>query len=373
MATDSIQYPWCEKYRPSKTDDILCHTLLINALNNYLSDNKFPHIIMAGSSGVGKSTTIMAFAKKYYGEDYDNMTLILNASEERGIETVRSRVKQFVTTSGYSMNVNGDNPTYAFKLVILDEMDSMTATAQSILRKMIETYTVNVRFCFICNYLKKINPAIQSRCVIFKFKPICKQIMYDYAIQICRQENVAMSANALKLVVKYANGDLRKMLNALQSLNMTKNTAIYQLNDVQMQSGLSFDTDKLEKVDTGNTIVEPNKRFVICERHASKILSTPTQKLMLAILEFIQTNNLRDSIDFVYDLYATAEVTLLEMIYCLHDICMDYFISGTRTVLRYSEEKVVEIVKNMANIDTNLSNCNDENVQVKAFVAMFFL
>lgn len=351
-------YPWCEKYRPTKADDILSHDKILNAFNNYLNDGKFPHVIMAGSSGTGKTTTIIAFAKQYYGENFDNMTLILNASEERGIETVRMCVKPFVTTQG-------NNELNTFKLVIMDEMDSMTAGAQSMLRKIIETYTQNVRFCFICNYLKKINPAIQSRCVIFKFKPISKSIMYDYSIKICKMEKMAISENALKFVIKHADGDMRKMLNALQSLNMAKNSLLMHTTENV------FDSEKLDNMDNSQQII--TKKHVICEKHASKILSTPTQKMMANLLEYIQTHNLRDTTNYIYTLFASAEITLLELINSLYEICMDYIINDKRDILKYNFDKVVGIIKKLAIIDTNLSNCNDENLQIMSFTAMFFV
>jgi DNA polymerase III delta prime subunit len=114
------------------------------------------------------------------------MTLVLNASEERGIETVRTRIKQFVISNGLKENKN----TPPFKLIILDEIDAMTEDAQAILRKVIEKYVSNVRFCFICNYLKKINPAIQSRCVIFRFNPIPFDNMYEFVVDICKKESM---------------------------------------------------------------------------------------------------------------------------------------------------------------------------------------
>ena len=132
----------------------------------------------------------MAIAKQYYKNDFDNMTMILNASEERGIETVRNRIKQFVISKG----LNEDPSVPPFKLIILDEIDAMTDDAQAILRKVIEKYVNNVRFCFICNYLKKINPAIQSRCIIFRFSPIPNIYLEKFIENVCINENIIDSS-----------------------------------------------------------------------------------------------------------------------------------------------------------------------------------
>ena len=117
------------------------------------------------------------------------MVLILNSSEERGINTVRHKIRQFAITSGTNSK--------KYKLVVLDEIDEMTADAQSILRKIVERYINSVRFCFICNYLKKISPAIQSRCVAFRFNPIPHKNIFEYVGNICDKENIKITTNAV--------------------------------------------------------------------------------------------------------------------------------------------------------------------------------
>ena len=213
--------PWIEKYRPNSIKNIIYHEKITKTIVNYFEVNKLPHLLFYGSSGTGKTSSILAISKHYYNEDFENMVLILNASEERGIETVRNRIKQFVTTSGLPENKN----TPAFKLIILDEIDAMTEDAQAILRKVIEKYVNNVRFCFICNYLKKINPAIQSRCIIFRFKPISQENMYNFIIGICEKEQFKITSNAIQLIIKRSNGDMRKLLNIIQG-NFSKKSDI---------------------------------------------------------------------------------------------------------------------------------------------------
>ena len=201
--------PWSEKYRPSSIQNIIYHEKITKTIVNYLEANKLPHLLFYGPPGTGKTSTILAIAKHYYKEDFHNMILVLNASEERGIETVRNRIKQFVTT--YGLPENKDTPP--FTLIIFDEIDAMTEDAQAILRKVVEKYVTNVSFCFICNYLKKINPAIQSRCIIFRFKPIPEINMENFIGDICKKENIKININAVKLIIKRSNGDMRKLLN----------------------------------------------------------------------------------------------------------------------------------------------------------------
>jgi replication factor C subunit 3/5 len=216
--------PWSEKYRPDSVKSILYHDKIKISIENYISNNKLPHLLFYGPPGTGKTSTIITYAKHYYNEDFENMTLILNASEERGIETVRNRIKQFVISDGLKQNKNSP----PFKLIILDEIDAMTDDAQAILRKVIEKYVCNARFCFICNYLKKINPAIQSRCVIFRFNPIPHANLYDYVIKICENEKILITKRAIDLIIKRSSGDMRKLLNILQG----RINKVYHLDSV---------------------------------------------------------------------------------------------------------------------------------------------
>src|SRR3990167_9970498 len=124
-------------------------------MNNFMQSGNLPNLLLTGVPGIGKTTTILAFAHKYYGDVFSDMVLMINASEERGIDTIRKKIEPFVTTKTMCDNTTNLN----FKLVIMDETDSMTIDAQAVLRKIIEKYIVGVRFCFICNYLKKISPA----------------------------------------------------------------------------------------------------------------------------------------------------------------------------------------------------------------------
>jgi replication factor C subunit 3/5 len=354
--------PWAEKYRPENISGIVYHDKITKSIVNYLSVGKLPHLLFYGPPGSGKTSIILAVAKQYYKDDFDNMTMVLNASEERGIETVRNRIKQFVISRGLSE----DPTTPPFKLIILDEIDAMTDDAQAILRKVIEKYVSNVRFCFICNYLKKINPAIQSRCVIFRFNPIPKNELYNFIKKICFNENMQITKNAVELIIKRSNGDMRKLLNILQSLYMHNNMKLDFDNDASNSSTKSSSTCSSKSQNT-------NKNIVINENSVSKILSCPTKKNIIDILHFLQNNDLKSSYDFIFKIIDKNGISLLELINNIYEFSMDYLINNNKNIIKYPEEKVINIIKKLAIINENLTYCNNENIQLYSFVSIFYM
>ena len=352
--------PWSEKYRPSSINNIIYHEKITNTIVNYMKTNNLPHLLFYGPPGTGKTSTIVAIAKHYYNEDFDNMILILNASEERGIETVRNRIKQFVICKGLPES----NNTPPFKLIILDEIDAMTDDAQAILRKVIEKYVSNVRFCFICNYLKKINPAIQSRCVIFRFNPIPYDYMYNFVVHVCDNENIKITINAINLIIKKSYGDMRKLLNILQTINMYLNNI--QSSQNNLHNTITFDSDDINSDLSHNNII-------INESTASTILYCPTKKIIFNLLKFIQNNNIQKSYDYLLNLINKYGISLIELINYVYEFCMDFIINDNKSVFNYHMTKIVSILKNIANINDNLTYCNNDNIQLVSFLSIFYL
>ncbi len=149
--------PWVEKYRPSALEELISHDDIIKTIRKFISEDKLPHLLFYGPPGTGKTSTILACAKEIYSpKEFNSMVLELNASDDRGINVVRGQILSFASTRTIF------NKGVA-KLIILDEADAMTNDAQNALRRIIEKFTDNVRFCLICNYLSKIIPAVQSR------------------------------------------------------------------------------------------------------------------------------------------------------------------------------------------------------------------
>ena len=203
---------WIERYRPTDLSEIKSQKNIINSIEKFLTNKNLPHLLFFGSSGTGKTSCIHCACKKLYGDNYRYMILELNASDNRGIDTVRQQIYEFANTK--SMINDG------IKTIILDEADSMTIMAQNALRKIIENNSDNVRFCIICNYVNKIIPALKSRCIQFRFSPLKEDAKLEILQNILKNEKFNINDEYLKIIIKIANGDMRRSINMLQSLSI---------------------------------------------------------------------------------------------------------------------------------------------------------
>uniref|UniRef100_A0A8D3DWA6 Activator 1 subunit 5 n=1 Tax=Scophthalmus maximus TaxID=52904 RepID=A0A8D3DWA6_SCOMX len=214
-AGQSRNLPWVEKYRPQRLDDLISHKDILTTIQRFISEDKLPHLLFYGPPGTGKTSTILACARQLYGDkEFNSMVLELNASDDRGIDVVRGPVLSFASTRTIFKK--------GFKLVILDEADAMTQDAQNALRRVIEKFTENTRFCLICNYLSKIIPALQSRCTRFRFGPLSPDQMIPRLEHVIQQERwvIDVSPDGMKAIVTLSSGDMRRSLNILQSTSM---------------------------------------------------------------------------------------------------------------------------------------------------------
>lgn len=212
-----------------------------STVNRLISANKLPHLLFYGPPGTGKTSTILACARQLYGPKFQAMTLELNASDDRGINVVRNQIKSFAGTQKlFSTGV---------KLVILDEADAMSADAQFALRRVIEKYTKNTRFCLICNYVSKIIPALQSRCTRFRFAPLKQAQISGRLDSIVEAEKVPTTPDGLKAILRLSNGDMRKVLNILQSTAMAHDVvseeSVYQCTGEPLPSDIEAILGKL--------------------------------------------------------------------------------------------------------------------------------
>jgi replication factor C subunit 3/5 len=204
--------PWVEKYRPKTIDEIISHDQNIETIKKLLIGGSLPHLLFHGSSGTGKTSTIMALSKEIYGNNVRLMVMKLDASDDRGINSVREDIKGFAEKSNMFQK--------GVRLIILDEADSMTFDAQFALRRIIEKYSATIRFCLICNYENKIIPAIRSRCANFRFSNIdIKHINFKLK-QIAVSEKLKFEPDVINTISILAKGDLRKAINLLQSISM---------------------------------------------------------------------------------------------------------------------------------------------------------
>ncbi|KAF8518037.1 P-loop containing nucleoside triphosphate hydrolase protein [Hysterangium stoloniferum] len=215
--------PWVEKYRPVTLHDVVSHQQIISTIEKFIEKNRLPHLLFYGPPGTGKTSTILAVARRIYGSDFRKQILELNASDDRGIDVVREQIKQFAETRTLFSK--------GFKLIILDEADMMTNAAQSALRRVIEQYTRNVRFCIICNYVNKITPAIQSRCTRFRFSPLPISEVEKRVVDVIDAEQVKITDDGKNALLRLSKGDMRRALNILQACHAaydrTTETEIY--------------------------------------------------------------------------------------------------------------------------------------------------
>ena len=199
---------WIEKYRPKKLDDVAGQDEIIERLKAYVKTKNVPHLMFAGPAGTGKTTSALALAKELFGDTWKQNFNELNASDERGIGIIRGKIKDFARTAPMG---KAD-----FKIIFLDEADSLTNDAQSALRRTIERYTHICRFILSVNYSSKVIEPIQSRCTVFRFSPIKPDDVKKYMRKIAQKEKLEITADGLETLIFISRGDLRKAINVLQ-------------------------------------------------------------------------------------------------------------------------------------------------------------
>lgn len=200
---------WTEKYRPKTLAEVKGQRDIISSLQSFVNSSNMPHLLFAGTQGTGKTTSFLALAYEIFGENWRDNVLELNASDDRGIGIVRNEIKDFARTKPL-----GDVP---FKMIFLDEADALTKDAQQALRRTMEDYTRTVRFCLSCNYSSKIIAPIQSRCAVFRFRPLPKEDIIGLIKEIAEKEGLTISSDAVEYIHLASEGDCRKAENILQS------------------------------------------------------------------------------------------------------------------------------------------------------------
>ncbi|MBD3319066.1 replication factor C small subunit [Candidatus Woesearchaeota archaeon] len=206
---ESTHHVWIEKYRPDTFDDIKGQDSIVEKVQAFVEQQNIPHLLFAGPAGVGKSSLALVTARQLFGEGWRQNCIELNASDERGIDVIRNKIKDFARTKAL-----GNVP---FKIIFLDECDSLTREAQQALRRTMENYTHSTRFVLSCNYLSKILDPIQSRCVVFKFKPLTREHLITIINGIATKEELTIDDEAKEALCEISNGDCRRLENILQS------------------------------------------------------------------------------------------------------------------------------------------------------------
>ena len=204
----SMEDIWIEKYRPKTLNDVVGQNEIIERLKAYAKNKSVPHLIFAGPAGTGKTTSALALAREVFGETWKNNFHELNASDERGIGIIRGKIKDFARTAPIGK--------MSFKIIFLDEADSLTSDAQAALRRTIERYTHICRFILSVNYSSRIIEPIQSRCTVFRFHPIKADDVKKYMEKIASKEKLQITPDGLETLIFISRGDLRKAINILQ-------------------------------------------------------------------------------------------------------------------------------------------------------------
>lgn len=199
---------WVEKYRPRRLTDIMGQTGIIERLMAYVRTRNMPHMLFAGPAGSGKTTSALTVARELYGDQWRQNLIELNASDERGIDIVRGKIKDFARAATFDQS--------DFKIIFLDEADSLTSDAQAALRRTMERYTQTCRFILSCNYSSKIIEPIQSRCAVFRFRPLTEADVKGYLNRIAAAEGLDVEENGFDAICDLSGGDLRKATNMLQ-------------------------------------------------------------------------------------------------------------------------------------------------------------
>ena len=200
---------WTEKYRPKKFEDLVGQDDIIKKVQNLTKSLNIPHLLFAGPAGTGKSSLALIIVKELFGINWKENYLELNASDERGIDVVRQKVKDFARTKAL-----GNVP---FKVIFLDEADALTKEAQQALRRTMENYTNTCRFILSCNYSSKILDPIQSRCVVFRFKLLEKKDIEKRIRLIAERENLELPNGSIESLYEAAEGDCRRVINIIQA------------------------------------------------------------------------------------------------------------------------------------------------------------
>ena len=309
---------WVEKYRPKSLDEVVGQEEIVERLKAYAKTGNLPHLLFAGPAGTGKTTCAIALARDMFGEDWRQNYFELNSSDERGIDTVRTKVKEIARLAPFG----GTN----FKIIFLDEADNLTADAQAALRRTMETYSKTSRFILSANYSSRLIEPIQSRTAVFRFRPLKPEAIAEYIGRIAKAEKLKVTDDGMEALVYVAEGDMRRAVNALQ---------------VAASLGSTVDADVLYKV---SSTIRPEEVKALIEKALEG--------------EFLRAREVLDKLLIEYGLSGE------DIVRQLHRTVFD---------LNIPDESKVRLLDRIGETDFRLTEGSSERIQIESLLAHFAL
>ncbi|MBL7169650.1 MAG: replication factor C small subunit [Candidatus Aenigmarchaeota archaeon] len=308
---------WTEKYRPHSLSEIINQKHAVKRLKAFVKDKSVPHMLFAGPPGTGKTASAIAIARDLFGKTWHANFQETNASDARGIDVVRTRIKDFARIKPLNA---------PFKIVFLDESDALTTAAQHALRRTIERYSNVCRFILSCNYSSKVISPLQSRCVVFRFTNLSKEDVFKYLDRIIKGEKLKVDKSALEAIYELSEGDLRKATNILQA-----------------SSSLG---DKI----TGNIIYE--------------VSSQAKPKDVIEMMNFAVNGNFKPARKKLHDMIIKQGLAGVDIIKACHSQIFN---------LNVSDEKKLQMINQIGEYDFRISEGGDPMIQLEAMLSQFML